>query len=52
MNATSVNGHNNNYDDDQVTITNDIILSDIQFEYEESDVSTFYFTLYDIIYSY
>lgn len=48
MNATSVNGHNNDYDDDPVTITNDI-LSDIQFEYEESDVSTFYFTLFDII---
>ncbi|KAL4105120.1 hypothetical protein QTP88_020392 [Uroleucon formosanum] len=39
MNATSVNGHNNDYDDDQVTITNDIILSNIQYEYEESDIS-------------
>jgi len=47
MNATSVNGHNNEYDDDQVTMTNGINLSDIQFEYEESDVSTF---LFNIIY--
>jgi len=50
MNATSVNGHNNDYDDDQVTMTNGINLSDIQFEYEESDVSTFYVTLFNIIY--